>query len=224
MNNIEVRNYYYFNGVVNVFREKLHDDTIEKNEILFVLNLKKFPFMWSSKRKARIYDKRIINSYFYTEKDRNEIRHIIDKFRKKEIDSIINEIQNKQRYDDSTLPQGMNSKDVNKNLMIGYIRRSDVDYTPEEDMDYVSDQLLYDDDVMYESESDDLSDVDTEWKPKEGLFKSKSPRTIYTYLMRHSKDKWQAMKRLTFYMNRAGENLTNKTVLNKVKRMLKTDN
>ena len=30
------------------------------------------------------------------------------------------------------------------------------------------------------------------------------------------------MKRLTFYMNRAGENLSNKTVLNKAKELLKT--
>ena len=37
----------------------------------------------------------------------------------------------------------------------------------------------------------------------------------------YSKDDGQAMKRLTFYINRAGENLSNKTVLNKVKELLK---
>jgi len=77
-------------------------------------------------------------------------------------------------------------------------------------------------DKKYINESENLSDVETEWKPKEGLFLSKSPRGIANYLLKHSKDKSQAMKRLTFYMNRAGENLTNKTVLNKVKELLKS--
>ena len=76
-------------------------------------------------------------------------------------------------------------------------------------------------DKKYINESEDLSDVDTNWKPKEGLFLSKSPKGIANYLLKHSKDKNQAMKRLTFYMNRAGENLPNKTVLNKVKELLK---
>ena len=74
----------------------------------------------------------------------------------------------------------------------------------------------------YINESEDLSDVDTNWKPKEGLFLSKSPKGIANYLLKHSKDKNQAMKRLTFYMNRAGENLSNKTVLNKAKEILKS--
>ena len=100
--------------------------------------------------------------------------------------------------------------------MIDYL-----DLSPEEDMDYASKQLLIDDGVMYEGKIETLSDVEPEWKPKEGLFLSKSPRYIAKQLLDHSKDKGQAMKRLTFYMNRAGENLSNKTVLNKAKELLK---
>lgn len=68
-----------------------------------------------------------------------------------------------------------------------------------------------------------LSDVKTHWKPKEGLFTGDNPQEIADYLLKYSKDKGQAMKRLVFYMNRAGDNLTNKTVLNKVKELLSTE-
>ena len=67
-----------------------------------------------------------------------------------------------------------------------------------------------------------LSDVEAEWHPKEGLFTSDDPKYIADYLLKNSKDKGQAMKRLVFYMNRAGDNLTNKTVLNKVKTLLES--
>lgn len=68
---------------------------------------------------------------------------------------------------------------------------------------------------------ENLSDIDAKWHPKEGLFTEKDPQKIADYLLKNSKDKGQAMKRLVFYMNRAGENLENKTVLNKVKELLK---
>lgn len=68
---------------------------------------------------------------------------------------------------------------------------------------------------------ENLSDVDAKWHPKEGLFTEKDPQKIADYLLKNSKDKGQAMKRLVFYMNRSGENLENKTVLNKVKELLK---
>ena len=68
-----------------------------------------------------------------------------------------------------------------------------------------------------------LSDVKTKWHPKEGIFTEDNPQKIANYLLSHSKDRGQAMKRLMFYMNRAGENLTNKTVLNKVKKLLEED-
>lgn len=77
--------------------------------------------------------------------------------------------------------------------------------------------------TQYILEKEQLSDVDTNWSPKDGLFTSDDPEYIANYLLKHSKDKGQAMKRLVFYMNRAGDNLTNKTVLNQAKELLKSD-
>ena len=68
-----------------------------------------------------------------------------------------------------------------------------------------------------------LSDVKTSWHPKKGLFTSDNPKEIVDYLMKNSKDQAQAMQRLCFYMNRAGDNLSNKTVLNKAKQLLKKE-
>ena len=74
--------------------------------------------------------------------------------------------------------------------------------------------------AILESEEDSLTDIETKWSPREGLFKEKDPEKIVRSLVRSSKDYGQAMKRLTFYMNRAGKNLENKTVLNKAKKIL----
>ena len=71
--------------------------------------------------------------------------------------------------------------------------------------------------------SEQLSDVKTDWHPKKGLFTSDDPKEIVDYLMKNSKDQDQAMQRLCFYMNRAGDNLSNKTVLNKAKQLLKKE-
>jgi len=71
--------------------------------------------------------------------------------------------------------------------------------------------------------SEQLSDVKTSWHPKKGLFASDDPKEIVDYLMKNSKDQAQAMQRLCFYMNRAGDNLSNKTVLNKAKQLLKKE-
>ena len=68
-----------------------------------------------------------------------------------------------------------------------------------------------------------LSDVKTSWHPKKGLFTSDDPQEIVDYLMKNSKDQAQAMQRLCFYMNRAGDKLSNKTVLNKAKQLLKKE-
>ena len=68
-----------------------------------------------------------------------------------------------------------------------------------------------------------LSDVKTSWHPKKGLFTGDNPKKIVDYLMKNSKDQAQAMQRLCFYMNRGGDNLTNKTVLNKAKQLLKKE-
>jgi hypothetical protein len=69
-------------------------------------------------------------------------------------------------------------------------------------------------------EQEQLSDVKTKWHPEEGLFLKKDPEYIANYLIKNSKDFKQAMSRLVFYMNRAGENLENKTVLNKAKEII----
>lgn len=58
------------------------------------------------------------------------------------------------------------------------------------------------------------------WHPKEGLFTGDNPQEIANYLLKHSDDRAQAMQRLVFYMNRAGDDCPNKTVLNKVKKIL----
>ena len=72
----------------------------------------------------------------------------------------------------------------------------------------------------YIIEKEQLSDVKTKWHPEEGLFLKKDPEYIADYLIKNSKDLKQAMSRLVFYMNRAGENLENKTVLNKAKELI----
>ena len=71
--------------------------------------------------------------------------------------------------------------------------------------------------------SEQLSDVKTHWHPKKDLFTSDDPQEIVDYLMKNSKDQAQAMQRLCFYINRAGDNLSNKTVLNKAKQLLKKE-
>ena len=71
--------------------------------------------------------------------------------------------------------------------------------------------------------SEQLSDVKTSWHPKKGLFTDDDPKEIVDYLMKNSKDQAQAMQRLCFYMNRGGDNLPNKTVLNKAKQLLKKE-
>ena len=65
-----------------------------------------------------------------------------------------------------------------------------------------------------------LENVETNWSPEEGLFNKDDPKYIVDYLLKHSKDRTQALRRLIFYMNRAGENLTNRRVLNKAKKIL----
>ena len=65
-----------------------------------------------------------------------------------------------------------------------------------------------------------LENVDTNWSPKDCIFTGDDPEYIAQYLLRNSKDRTQALRRLIFYMNRAGENLTNKRVLNQTKKIL----
>lgn len=65
-----------------------------------------------------------------------------------------------------------------------------------------------------------LSDIKAKWHPEEGLFTRKDPEYIANYLIKNSKDLKQAMNRLVFYMNRAGNNLQNKSVLNRAKKII----
>lgn len=65
-----------------------------------------------------------------------------------------------------------------------------------------------------------VDDVKTKWRPEEGLFTRKDANYIAKYLIDNSKDKKQAMSRLVFYMNRAGDNLENKTTLEKAKQII----
>jgi len=71
---------------------------------------------------------------------------------------------------------------------------------------------------------ENLSDVEANWHPRKGLFKEKDPNKIASYLLKYSKDNTQALRRLTFYMNRAGDNLTNVQTLNAAKEILKNKN
>lgn len=61
------------------------------------------------------------------------------------------------------------------------------------------------------------------WDPPDGLFAKTNPREIAQILLDASDSEGQAMKRLVFYMNRAGEDCPNKTVLNKVKDILRSN-
>lgn len=61
------------------------------------------------------------------------------------------------------------------------------------------------------------------WDPPDGLFVKTNPREIVQILLDASDSEGQAMKRLVFYMNRAGEDCHNKTVLNKVKDILRSN-
>lgn len=68
-----------------------------------------------------------------------------------------------------------------------------------------------------------LSDIEGKWDPPEGLFAKNNPREIAQILLDASDSEGQAMKRLVFYMNRAGEDCPNKIVLNKVKDILRSN-
>lgn len=68
-----------------------------------------------------------------------------------------------------------------------------------------------------------LSDIEGKWDPPDWLFTKNNPREIAQILLDASDSEGQAMKRLVFYMNRAGEDCPNKIVLNKVKDILRSN-
>lgn len=70
-------------------------------------------------------------------------------------------------------------------------------------------------------------DVETKWSPKEGLFANGSAEEIARAAKRgHGGDIGKAIKSLSFYLNRAGKNLsdTMKAKVNHAKEMLQSQN
>lgn len=64
-----------------------------------------------------------------------------------------------------------------------------------------------------------LADVKSKTKLPEGTFTNKAA-TIKKILVEHSKNKTDCIKKINFYINRAGKNLENKTEVMKAKRMI----
>lgn len=70
---------------------------------------------------------------------------------------------------------------------------------------------------IYETQ---LSDIDTKYSPTEGTF-TKSGKEIAEQLLKDASSPGQAMRRLSFYMNRAGKNLKNKSNLEEAKKIIR---
>lgn len=64
-----------------------------------------------------------------------------------------------------------------------------------------------------------LSDTEVKWNSPKGLF-TKKAEEIVKELLKLSKDRSQAIKRITFYINRAGDKLSNKDEVLKAKEIL----
>ena len=228
--------YYFFNNVVKLFREYI-DGNVLNGEVSYALREMGFPFRSTTIEKdgktrvVGLYKQSAIDELLHNENKRAELRMYINRRRALINDELAKKIKKPTKdnieymykdedeiYWDIVNQEREEAEKRKKSIDIKNIEPEE--YYPEEtDMEYVSKLLLNKD--IYESELERLSDVETGWKPKEGLFTERDPKKIANYLLRHSKDRGQAMRRLTFYMNRAGENLKNKIVLNKVKKLLK---
>ena len=175
-----------------------------------------------------------INALLSKKENRERVKTYFENLATNSSDKIASEIKSTKKSPDQKKSHNENPKQLtidfdrqeeNRKKMEKIINKYDpVCGGPESDMDYVSNELLKNDEVFYESvktkSDEDLSDVKTKWTPREGLFLEKDPKRIASYLMRHSKDRAQAMRRLTFYMNRAGGSLKNEKVLNQAKKIL----
>ena len=207
-----------------MFRNKI-DKEIDSDMTIDILTHLGYPFgKYKNASGKNIYPTAIIEGYFDTPFDRRRIEHIIETIRHNRTTS--DEIR--QRYEklarEHTMPEedfDKLRKEIETEDRQRYEKYLD-ENPPETSMKYVSDVQLFNDDVMYESanKKDQLSDVESEWEPEDGLFSMKSANYIANYLIKNSEDVGQAIKRLTFYMNRSGKNLKNRTVLNKAKRIL----
>ena len=199
-------NYYYATNIVGKLRRKFNTkEGIDRRSVEFALDKLGIPYTIS--QHYRLYKKWYIDNLLYDDSKLRKLRQYMEEFNSPE----------------NLIKKDKHESKLTRDEMVKYLD-SIIAEPKSSSMEDASDELLRKDDVYYDLEIDEeeqLSDVDGDWKPKEGLFTGKDPKKIANYLIRHSKDKGQAMKRLTFYMNRAGENLTNKTVLNKVKSLLK---
>lgn len=218
----------WISGVVALFRERIDKD-IDMDMTIEILKHKKYPFgKYKNAEGKHIYPKAIIYSYIDTKRDREKIKEIVNTIRYNKLTSEEITQRKEKAFKEYSRPWSeveQIRKDAEREHEERY-QREITDNPPESSMRYVSDRQLRDDEVFYESlkEEEQLSDVDSEWSPKEGLFTMKSANYIANYLERNSDSLGQAIKRLTFYMNRSGENLTNKQVLKKAKKILQERN
>lgn len=95
----------------------------------------------------------------------------------------------------------------------------------EEKMSNIIDKYILNEKKEKEDDGDGekwSGDVETKWTPKEGLF-TQSASKIATYLAANSDSLKQAMSRLNFYINRAGDNLSTerKLDLDRAKELLR---
>ena len=65
-----------------------------------------------------------------------------------------------------------------------------------------------------------ISDVDVKHHTPEGLFTRKASGIVDGLLKDSNSDVTKAIQRINFYINRSGENLSNKTEVMKAKRIL----
>lgn len=222
------KSWLWITEVVTLFRERV-DKSIDKDMTIAILTYKNYPFgKYKNAEGKNVYPISIIESYIETKRDREKIKEIVDTIRYNRLTSEEITKRREKRFKEYSRPWSeveQMRKDAEREHEERY-QREITDNPPESSMRYVSDRQLRDDEVFYENlkEEEQLSDVDGEWKPKEGLFTMKSANYIANYLERNSDSLGQAIKRLTFYMNRSGENLTNKQVLKKAKKILQERN
>lgn len=72
--------------------------------------------------------------------------------------------------------------------------------------------------------AEDLSDVDVKYHTPEGLFTRKASGIVDGLLKDSKNDLGKAIKRINFYINRAGKDLSNKTEVMKAKKILEDRN
>lgn len=71
---------------------------------------------------------------------------------------------------------------------------------------------------------DDLSDVNPKHHTPEGLFTKSADEIVRGLLKDSNNDLTKAIRRINFYINRAGDNLSNATEVKKAKRILEEKN